>query len=152
MPYSPRDVIPRPADIDIDILLEMYRSRGVTIAGVDPRLKANSIARKLGVSRARVDSRLKEWTHYGLLQRFDVWPNPALLDRIGFTVDVRLTDRFRKQEVIERMRLIDGAVGGIEFVGDWISAQFVVPNESEARRRTELLGGLTGVAGVGTPI
>jgi len=152
MPPHPPTVIPRPADIDIDILREMYRSGGVTVAGVDPRLKANRIAQRLGVSRARVDSRLKEWTRHGLLQRFDVWPNPALLDKIGFTVDIRLSDRFHKDEVFERIRLIDGAVGGIDLAGEWVSAQFIVPDESEARRRTDLLRGLTGVAEVGAPI
>jgi len=152
MSSRPSTVIPRPADIDIDILREMYRSRGVTVAGVDPRLKASRIAQRLGVSRARVDSRLKEWTQYGLLQRFDVWPNPALFNLVGFTLDIRLSDRFRKEEVIERLRLVDGAVGGIDLAGDWISAQFVVPNEAEAQRRTSLLRGLAGIAEVGAPI
>ena len=152
MPHGPPKVIPRPADIDIDILREMYRSGGVTVAGVDPRLKAQRIAQRLGVSRARVDSRLKEWSRYGLLQRFDVWPNPALFDQVGFTLDVRLTDRFRKEEVVDRIRLVDGAVGGIDFVGDWVSVQFIVPNEAEAHRRASLLRGLAGVAEVGTPI
>ena len=152
MPHAAPEIIPRPADIDIDILREMYRSRGVTVAGVDPRLKASRISQRLNVSRGRVDSRLKEWTRYGLLQRFDVWPNPALLERVGFTVDVRASDRFRKEELIERVGLIDGAVGGIDFAGEWFSAQFVVPNEREADRRTELLRGLAGVAEVGSPI
>jgi DNA-binding Lrp family transcriptional regulator len=145
------EIIPRPADIDIDILREMYRSRGVTVAGVDPRLKANRIAQRLNVSRARVDSRLKEWMRYGLLQRFDVWPNPALFDRVGFSLDVRLTDRFRKADVIDRIRLIDGAVGGTELAGDWITVQFIVPNEAEADRRAELVRGLAGVAEVSRP-
>jgi DNA-binding Lrp family transcriptional regulator len=152
MPHGTPQVIPRPADIDIDILREMYRHRGVTVAGVDPRLNATRIGQRLGVSRARVDARLKDWARYGLLQRFDVWPNPALLQRIGFTVDVRLSDRFRKEEVIARIRLIDGAVGGIDFVGDWISVQFVVPGEAEARRTADLLRGIAGIAEVGTPI
>jgi len=152
MPRAAPDVIPRSADIDIDILREMYRSRGVTIAGFDPRLKANSIAKRLNVSRAKVDSRIKEWSRYGLLERLDVWPNPALFDRLGFTVDVRLTDRFHKEKVIARLRLIDGAVGGIDFAGEWIAAQFVVPTEADARRTVELVRGLTGVAEVGFPI
>jgi DNA-binding Lrp family transcriptional regulator len=152
MPHASHTVIPRPADIDIDILREMYRSGGVTVAGVDPRLKANRIAQRLGVSRARVDSRIKEWTRYGLLQRFDVWPNPALFDLTGFTVDIRLSDRFRKDEVFERIRLIEGAVGGIDLAGEWVSAQFVVPDEVAAHRRTDLLRGLSGISEVGAPI
>lgn len=152
MSRSVPEVIPRPADIDIDILREMYRSGGVTVAGVDPRLNANRIAHRLKVSRARVDSRLKEWTRYGLLERFDVWPNPALFDRVGFTVDLRLADRFQKEEVIRHIGLLDGAVGGIDLAGAWISAQFIVPNETEVRRRVDLLRGLAGVAEVGEPI
>lgn len=152
MPRRPPEVIPRPSDIDIDIMREMYRSGGVTVAGIDPRLNASQIARRLRVSRARVDSRLKEWARYGLLQRFDVWPNPALFDLTGFTVDIRLLDRFQKDDLIGRIGLVDGAVGGVDLVGDWISAQFVVRNEAEAYRKTDLLRGLAGIAEVATPI
>ncbi len=152
MPHGPHDVIPRQADIDIDILREMYHARAVTIAGVDPRLNASRVARRLGVSRARVDARLKEWTRYGLLQRFDVWPNPALFDRVGFSVDVRLADRFQKETLFERIRLIDGAVGAIDFVGAWVAAQFVVPGSADVSRTVALVRGLSGVAEVGAPM
>jgi len=152
MPHGPRDVIPRQADIDIDILREMYHTRAVTIAGIDPRLNASRVAQRLRVSRARVDARLKEWVKYGLLERFDVWPNPALLGRIGFSVDVRLADRFQKDALFERIRLVDGAVGGIDLVGDWVAVQFVVPGLADVQRTVSLLRGLRGVAEVGTPI
>ena len=149
MPPGQHPVIPRQPDIDIDILREMYHARAVTIAGVDPRLNASRVAQRLGVSRARVDARLKEWTKYGLLQRFDVWPNPALLGRVGFSVDIRLHDRFEKDALFERLRLIDGAVGGIDLLGDWVAVQFVVPRAADIARTTALLRGLAGVAEVG---
>ncbi len=152
MAPDPVSVIPRPTDIDMDIIREMYHSRAVTIAGMDPRLNASRIARRLGMSRARVDARMKEWTRYGLLQRFDVWPNPALFDRIGVTLDVRVEDRFEKEEVLSRIRLIEGAVGGGDYVGEWITVQFVVPNEADAQRTAKLLRGISGVAEVGPPI
>jgi DNA-binding Lrp family transcriptional regulator len=149
---GPHVVIPRQADIDIDILREMYHARVVTIAGVDPRLNASRLAQRLGVSRARVDSRLKEWTEYGLLQRFDVWPNPALLGRVGFSVDVRVEDRFQKDALFERVRLIDGAVGGIDLVGEWVAVQFVVPTQADIERTVSLVRGLGGVVDVGPPL
>jgi DNA-binding Lrp family transcriptional regulator len=152
MPHGPHEVIPRQADIDIDILREMYHARAVTIAGVDPRLNASRVAQRLGVSRAKVDARLKEWTEYGLLQRFDVWPNPGLLGRVGFSVDVRLADRFQKDALFERIRLIEGAVGGIDLLGDWVAVQFVVPSETDIQRTVSLVRGLAGVAEVGTTI
>ena len=152
MPHGPSRVIPRQADIDIDILREMYHARAVTIAGVDPRLNASRVAQRLGVSRARVDTRLKEWAEYGLLQRLDVWPNPALVGRVGFSVDLRVTDRFQKDALFERIRLIDGAVGGIDLVGEWVAAQFVVPSPADVQRTVSLVRGLRGVAEVGASI
>lgn len=149
MPTGSHRVIPRQADIDIDILREMYHARAVTIAGVDPRLNASRVAQRLGMSRARVDARLKEWAEYGLLQRFDVWPNPALFGRVGFSVDVRLVDQFQKDVVFDRLRLIDGAVGGIDLLGDWVAVQFVVPSEADVQRTVALVRGLAGVAEVG---
>ncbi len=149
---DPPGLIPRPADIDLDILREMYHARAVTIAGVDPRLNASRVAERLGIGRARVDARLKEWARYGLLRRFDVWPNPSLLGRSGFTLDVRVTDRFRKEEVFERIRLIDGAVGAIDFVGEWVTTQFVVATPADAARTVALVRGIAGVAEVGSTI
>ena len=152
MPPGLAGTSPRLMEIDADILREMFRSRDVTIAGIDPRLSANRIAARLRVSRARVDSRLKSWTKSGLLRRFDVWPNPALVGRIGFTVDVRVSDRLRKDEVFRRVGLVDGAVGGVDLVGEWVSLQFVVPREADVRRTTELLRGIAGVAEVEEPL
>jgi DNA-binding Lrp family transcriptional regulator len=145
-------IIPRPADIDVDILREMYRSGGVTIAGIDPRLNASRLADRLGVSRARVTSRLKEWASYGLIERYDVWPNPALVGRIGFSLDVRLADRTRKPELLERIALVEGIVGGIDFVGDYLTFQFVVRSEEEIGRTARLVAGLAGVHEVGEPV
>jgi DNA-binding Lrp family transcriptional regulator len=144
--------IPRAAELDIDILREMYRGRGVSITGVDPRLNASRIAERLHVSRARVAARLAEWTRSGLLSRYDVWPNPALLGRVGFTLDVHLGDRFRKAETIRRIGLIDGAVGGIDYVGEWLTIQFVVPEGDDPARTAELIRGLAGVTEVAPPI
>jgi len=138
--------------IDTDILREMFRSRDITIAGIDPRLNANRIAARLKVSRARVDSRLKKWTKSGFLRRFDVWPNPALVDRIGFTVDVRVSDRLHKEEVFQRVGFIDGAAGGLDLVGEWVSLQFVVPSEADIQRSASLLRGISGIAEVENPI
>jgi DNA-binding Lrp family transcriptional regulator len=152
MSPEPDGITARLGEIDTDILREMFRSRDVTIAGIDPRLSANRIASRLKVSRASVDSRLKSWTKSGFLRRFDVWPNPALVNRIGFTVDVRVSDRLVKDEVFRRVELVDGAVGGIDLVGDWVSLQFVVPNEPDIRRTTELLRGIAGIAEVEGPL
>lgn len=149
MSDAPRAQIPRPTDIDLDIFRTLYRTGGVSIAGVDPRLNASRIAERLGVSRARVAARLADWSRYGLLQRYDVWPNPAYFGRLGATLDVRLTDRFAKSELFERVALIEGAVGGIEFAGEWSTIQFLGRDEADLARTVALVRGLAGIAEVG---
>ena len=137
--------------LDIDILREMYRTGRVTVAGIDPRLNVSRIARRLHTSRTRVARRLRMWSESGFIQRYDVWPNPALLHLTGWTVNVRVTDRLDKPEFFRRLGAVDGAVSAVEFLGDWMSVQFVAPGEETGKRRVELLRHLKGVAEVETP-
>jgi len=131
---------------------EMYRTGEVTIAGVDPRLNVSRIAERLGCSRAKITGRLEEWRSSGFLARYDVWPNPALFGLGGSTVDLRLVDPMRKASVIEHLALLDGAVGCVEFLGPWISYQFLHPDPATRERRLKLLRRLDGVAEVGAPL
>ncbi len=144
--------LPGGYDLDVDILRVMYTSTGVSIAGIDPRLNASRVARHLGVSRARIAARLRAWTEYGFLRRYDVWPNPYLFQRTGATFDVRVHDPLAKDEVIGRIELVPGAVGGIEFLGGWLAATFVLPRDEDPRRVAALLRGLSGIAEVGDAI
>jgi len=134
--------------LDIDILREMYRTRRVTVAGIDPRLNVTHIAKRLGTSRTRIARRLKIWSESGFIRRYDVWPNPALLHLSGWSANVRVTDRLDKPEFFRRLGTVDGIVSAIEFLGDWVSVQFVAPDEEAGRRRIELLRHLKGVAEV----
>jgi DNA-binding Lrp family transcriptional regulator len=136
-------------EFDRDILTELYHTGQVTIAGVDPRISVSRIARRLKTSRARVAARIREWERSGLLRGYDVWPNPALFGVVGGSVDLRLADRLRKPEIFRRIALVDGVVGALEFLGDWVSVQLMAPEPSSLERRVRLLGGLEGVAEVG---
>ncbi len=147
-----RDTLPRGVDLDLEMLRVMYASEGVSILGIDPRLNANRVARHLGISRARVASRLRAWAEYGFLARYDVWPNPALFGLTGATFDVRVADRLAKEEVLSRIGLVPGAVGGMDFLGEWLAATFVLPRDGDSRRTSALLRSLAGVAEVGEAI
>lgn len=135
--------------LDRDILTELYHTGQITIAGWDPRISVSRIARRLRTSRARVAARLKLWERAGLLRGYDVWPNPTLFGLSGGSVDLRLADRLKKPELFRHLGLVDGVVGGMEFVGDWVSVQLVAPDASTLERRVRLLAGLDGVAEVG---
>jgi len=137
--------------LDVAILREMYRTRRVTVAGIDPRLNVTYLARHLKTSRARITRRLALWSRSGFLRRFDVWPNPALLHLRGWTVNVRVADRLEKPKVLERLGAVDGVVSAVEFLGEWLSVQFVAPDDAASARRVELLRHLQGVAEVDRP-
>ena len=137
--------------LDRDILTQLYHTGKVTIAGVDPRVSVSRIARRLHTSRARVAARIRAWERAGLLREYDVWPNPSLFGLVGGSVDIRVTDRLRKPELFRRLALVDGVVGGIEFLGEWVSIQLVAPDFATVERRIRLLAGLDGVAEVGSP-
>jgi len=140
--------LPHGLDLDIDMLRVMYTSRGVSISGIDPRINANRMARELGVSRARVAARLRAWAEHGFLERYDVWPNPYLFGLTGATFDLRVADRFAKDAVLSRIGLVPGAVGGLDFLGDWLAVTFVLPRDAEASRTAALLRGISGVGEV----
>ena len=137
--------------LDLDILREMYRGGAINLAGVDPRLNATRIAHRLRIGRARVATRLKTWRDSGLLNRYDVWLNPALFGWHGAWVAIRVAHPRHKSELFARLSLLDGAVAGIEFLGDWISFGLVSPDEDSRERTLGLIRGLTGVAGIEPP-
>jgi DNA-binding Lrp family transcriptional regulator len=144
--------LPPGLDLDVEILRTMYASRGVSISGIDPRINANRVARELKVSRARVAARLRAWERVGFVERYDVWPNPYLFRLTGATFDLRVADRLDKDAVLARVELVPGAVGGLEFIGEWLAVTFVLPREVDPRRTASLLRGLAGVAEVGDAI
>jgi DNA-binding Lrp family transcriptional regulator len=138
--------------LDIDLLRAMYREGSVNVAGVDPRLNVTRVARRLHIGRARVAARLKAWRDSGLLARYDVWLNPALLGWKGAMVNVRVDHPRAKPALFSRFGLIDGAVMGLEFLGEWVSLGLVVPDAASLERRVDLIRGLAGVRAVEPPM
>ncbi len=140
-----------PQGLDIDILREMYREGVVNLAGVDPRLNATRIARRLHVGRARVSARLKVWKEVGFLRRYDVWLNPTLLGWQGGWVNLRVDHHRGKPDLFRRLGLVDGVVSALEFLGDWVSVGLIAPDAPSLDRRVALLRGLVGVREVEGP-
>jgi DNA-binding Lrp family transcriptional regulator len=138
----------RVTDLDIDMLREMYPQRGVEISGIDPRLNANRIAGRLGVSRARVSARLRAWRDAGFVARYDVCPNPLRFGLAGASFELRVAHKAEKPEVIDRIALVPGAIAGIDYLGDWFTATFALPVGEELGRTAALLRSISGVAEV----
>ena len=148
----PSSTLPPLSDLDVAIRRAMYTASGVSVFGIDPRLNASRIGRQLGVGRARIAARLRAWADSGFLRRYDVWPNPFLFGLTGVSFDVRVVDRLGKPELFDRIGLLPGAVAGMDFLGEWILATFLVPEADGAAALRKLLAGFAGVAEVGEPI
>lgn len=142
----------RPESLDLDILGEMYRDGAANLAGIDPRLNATRIARRLRVGRARVAARLKAWSRSGFLLRYDVWINPVLFGWQGAWVSIRVDHPQVKPALLSHLGLIDGAVSGFEFLGEWVSLGLVTPDAESLERRLSLVRGLAGVREVEPPV
>jgi DNA-binding Lrp family transcriptional regulator len=141
-----------PEPLDLDILREMYREGAVNLAGIDPRLSATRIAKRLRVGRARVAGRLKAWDATGFLLRYDVWLNPALFGWHGAWVSVRVDHPRVKPDLFAHLALVDGAISALEFLGEWVTVGLVAPDPESLDRRAGLMRGLAGVRGVEPPV
>jgi DNA-binding Lrp family transcriptional regulator len=142
----------QPETLDIDILREMYREGAIDFTGVDPRLNATRIARELSVRRARVSARLKAWRDSGLLRRYDVWVNPALFGWQGAGVNIRVHHPRAKADLFSRLAALEGAVSGVEFLGEWITFGVVTPDAAALERTLRIIRGLAGVREVDVPV
>ncbi len=142
----------QPSPLDLDIFREMYRTGGVTLSGIDPRLSATRIAKRLKVGRARVAGRLKAWAASGFLARYDVWLNPSVYGWQGAWLNVRVDHPRSTPDVIARLALVDGVLGGLELVGEWLGVGVVFPDDVARDRMVRLVQGLPGVREVEPPV
>ena len=149
MPDDPDPTLPGDRELDLAILRVMYPSGHIEPAGIDPRLNATRIARRLRVGRGVIAQRLRAWSEFGFLVQYDVWPNPALFGQAPVWLDVRVADRLQKEAVLERIGLVPGAVMALDVAGEWIAATFLRPVDEEPRRLADLVRNLSGVAEVG---
>ncbi len=148
MPEPPFQITP----LDLDIFREMYRSGAVSLSGIDPRLNATRIAKRLQVGRARVAARLKAWSSSGFLSRYEVWLNPALYGWRGAWLNLRVDHPRSKPELLTRLALVDGVLGGMELLGEWVGVGVVTPDDVTLDRTVRLLRGFPGVREVEPPI
>jgi len=141
-----------PEPLDLDILREMYRDSPANLAAIDPRLNATRIAKRLRVGRARVAARLKAWNKSGFLVRYDVWLNPALIGWQGAWVSIRVDHPHAKPTLLGHLAMIEGAVSGLELIGEWVSLGLVAPDAASLERRIGLVRGLAGVRSIEDPV
>lgn len=135
-------------ELDAAILREMHRDRDVLWGGSDPRMGAPQLAKRLGVDRSTVWSRIKAWEEEGFLVRQEVVPNPSLFGAGIAGGDIRIDDPTRKPEALERIQLVDGILAGLDLVGPYVILFYALESQDALNRCRRLVAELPDVDAV----
>lgn len=131
--------------LDGALLREMFLGRHLWVGGVDPRQSAGELARRLGVDRSTIWSRLKAWKECGFLTGFDVVPNPDLFGLRFGAGSIRVDNPVQKEAVVRDLGLVSGIVGAQDMMGPWVVVLAACPNAAGFERVSALLRRLSGV-------
>lgn len=132
-------------DTDLAILREMMRGRVFFWATLDPRVSAESIARRLKLSPTTVRARLRAWRASGFLATTHVVPHPALLGlRLG-AGNVRIDDVRAKPAAVESLALIPGVFTVLDHVGPWLALNVLAESDAAMERLRKLAARLPGI-------
>lgn len=128
--------------------LRIFRSLGVVPYGRDSgdlsRLNPWVIAKKVGADGNTVKLRLKKMRKSEFISYFQVYPNFRLLGINGAAYLFDVGDIVEKNEVIEKISLVDGITEIHNFIGPQICVDFTYLEERDEIRKLELLRRLTG--------
>lgn len=136
--------------LDAAILRELFRERVLLWGGHDPRLGTRDVAKRLGVDRTTVWSRMRAWKDDGFLVRQEVIPNPFLFGAGIAAGDVRVDDPRRKARAIEDLQLVDGVLSCLDLVGPYVLVIYALESERALDRCTRLVGRLPSIDAVET--
>jgi len=132
-------------EFDLKVLIEISRERLFLWGNLDPRLSAETIAKRLRTNRNKVWSRLRGWERCGFLRGWEVTPSLALFGAgLGVTA-IRVDDGRKRTQALKDIGLVHGVVNALEYVGPWIGVSFVTESATAASRRLALLSRLNGV-------
>jgi DNA-binding Lrp family transcriptional regulator len=142
----------RPLDeLDVAILREMARDKVMYWGGLDPRLSAQEIARRLGSDPSTVRGRVRAWHASGFLTGSAIWPNVRLLGGQVAAGGLRIDDPKAKPRVLQFLGDLDGVLTFQEYVGPWVGVSHAFESQPTLDRRLRVLAALPGVAEVQVP-
>jgi DNA-binding Lrp family transcriptional regulator len=133
-------------DLDESIFRALLGGRHPLLGGVDPRLSAQELGRRVGADRTTVWSRVRRWERSGFYEGFEVIPNPQLFGaRIG-AGSLRVESPRARALVLRELSDVDGVVAAVEQTGLWVVAWVVAESPSGFERLSDCVRQLVGVA------
>jgi len=134
--------------LDVGILRELSRDQILWFGRIDPRISAAEVARRLGVDRATVGSRLRTWERQGFLLAHEVVPSPLVFGAQIAGGNLSVSEIRQKPRILEDLALVPGVISAVDHVGEWIALLYAFDRPESLDRSRRLLGRLPGVGAV----
>jgi len=134
--------------LDVGILRELSRDQILWFGRLDPRVSAAGMARRLGVDRATVGSRLRSWERQGFLLAHEVVPSPLVFGAQIAGGNLRVNDVRLKPRILEDLALIPGLISAVDHFGEWVALLYAFEQPESLDRSRRLIARLPGVGEV----
>jgi DNA-binding Lrp family transcriptional regulator len=134
--------------LDVGILRELSRDQILWFGRLDPRISAAGIARRLGVDRATVGSRLRVWERQGFLRAHEVVPSPLVFGAQIAGGNLRVDDLRKKPRILDDLALVPGLISAVDHFGEWVALLYAFEQREALDRSRRLIGRLPGVGEV----
>ena len=134
--------------LDIGILRELSRDQILWFGRLDPRVSAAGMARRLGVDRATVGSRLRSWERQGFLLAHEVVPSPLVFGAHIAGGNLKASDVRQKPRILDDLSLIPGLISAVDHFGEWIALLYAFEQPEALDRSRRLITRLPGVGEV----
>ena len=116
-------------------------------AVIDPRVTPTEIARRTGLSRSTVQSRLGSWREQGFLTGSEVWPNPKLFGANLATIDTTLGPGVAVDGILDSLSKVEGVLSARDYLdedGRRLRIFLVDDGPSGLERHTRLIQHISG--------
>jgi len=134
--------------LDVGILRELSRDQILWFGRLDPRISAAGMARRLGVDRATVGSRLRSWERQGFLLAHEVVPSPLVFGAQIAGGNLKVGAVRQKPQILEDLALVPGLISAVDHFGEWIALLYAFEQPGALDRSRRLIARLPGVAEV----
>ncbi len=130
-----------PDDLDVKIIKAMASPHSFQW---DVRITNAHVAKGLSVDEETVRNRLRNMQDVGFLQGWQLTLNPILLGRKAAVVELGAINAESKNEVISRLRLLEGVTLIEDFYGSDLTVHILYDNEDSLTRQIKLIAFLSG--------
>lgn len=131
--------------LDVKILRRLTQSTPSFTIDPDFRRSFRSIAKHLGVDEATVRNRIRKFQASGFIPGWRVFVNPRILGGGWIATWFDLNDTKSKGDVVESLRLLEGALIVAVSYGTWIGIVLGYLDEASLPRKIELVRRIAGV-------